>query len=526
MKRIVNALSRLSRGKRVYALVLCAATAMALPAQTTFTLLHSFDGTDGEHPQAALVQATNGDLYGTTYSGGIKPPHSSTSFGTAFQMSPSGTLKTIHKFCSQTAPNECLDGASPTASLLQAPNGDMYGTTTGGGDNLNCNDVSVSTGCGIVFKMTLSGTVTPIYDFCPNGSGQGDNCADGFSPKTALIQAGKLDFYGTTSLGAPQFCGAGYQCWGTVFQVMGNGTLTTLYNFCKGEDSPCPDGANPEAGLIQASDGDFYGTTFSGGAITSACDGLGCGTVFKITSSGTLTPLHSFCAQSGCPDGSMPQTALIQATNGDIYGVTPFGGAHGGGSIFQIANGGFTTLYSFCSEKKCADGSAPTGLIQGSDGNFYGTTSGRGANGKGTVFEWTASGVLMTLYSFCAQTNCTDGATPEAGLVQDTDGTFYGTTDSGGANNKGTVFSLSTGLGPFVETQTDSGAVGAAVTILGTGLTGATKVTFNGTSATFTVVSGTEITTAVPAGATTGPVQVATLGGSTLSSNVPFRVLP
>ena len=127
-----------------------------------------------------------------------------------------------------------------------------------------------------------------------------------------------------------------------------------------------------------------------------------------------------------------------------------------------------------------------------------------------------------TLYSFCSQSGCADGYKPYAGLIQDTNGDFYGTASSGGANS-GTVFSLSVGLGPFVEPQTTSGKVGAPVDILGTNLTGATSVTFNGTPAVFTVVSSSEITTTVPTGATTGAVEVVTPGG-TLSSNVPFRV--
>jgi uncharacterized repeat protein (TIGR03803 family) len=142
-----------------------------------------------------------------------------------------------------------------------------------------------------------------------------------------------------------------------------------------------------------------------------------------------------------------------------------------------------------------------------------------------SVFEVTAppGSTLTTLYSFCPVTPCTDGTGPLAGLMQATDGNFYGTTDGGGAYGDGTVFSLSVGLGPFVKTVPTSGKVGTAVTILGNNLTGTTSVTFNGTAAAFTVVSSTEITTAVPKGATTGEVQVTTASG-TLSSNVPFRV--
>jgi uncharacterized repeat protein (TIGR03803 family) len=168
-------------------------------------------------------------------------------------------------------------------------------------------------------------------------------------------------------------------------------------------------------------------------------------------------------------------------------------------------------------------------LIQGTDGNLYGATFSGGANetscngGCGTLFKITTAGKLTTLYNFCSKSGCTDGSSPEGGLVQDTNGTFYGTTYYGGTDGLGTVFSLSVGLGAFVKTVPMSGAVGAKVTILGTNLTGATSVSFDGTAATFKVVSATEITTTVPTGAKTGKVTVTTPAG-TLSSNVTFRV--
>jgi uncharacterized repeat protein (TIGR03803 family) len=186
------------------------------------------------------------------------------------------------------------------------------------------------------------------------------------------------------------------------------------------------------------------------------------------------------------------------------------------------------TLYSFCSQSNCADGASPTaGLVQATNGELYGTTQERGANGKGgTIFKITPGGTLTTLYSFCFQSGCVDGGGPYAGLVQDTAGDFYGAAEYHGANgNYGTVFSLAVGLGPFVETQPASGQVGAVVKILGTDLTGTTSVNFDGTPAAITFVSASEISTTVPVGATSGTVEVVTPRG-TLSSNVPFRVLP
>ncbi|MGA2741116.1 MAG: choice-of-anchor tandem repeat GloVer-containing protein [Bryobacteraceae bacterium] len=193
-------------------------------------------------------------------------------------------------------------------------------------------------------------------------------------------------------------------------------------------------------------------------------------------------------------------------------------GAYSYGTIFKTTdNGALTSLYSFGG----ADGTYPSStLVQATDGNFYGTTYEGGANSFGTVFEFTSGGVLLPLHSF----DSTDGAMIMGSLVQGTDGNFYGTATGGGADGYGTVFSLSTGLGPFVKALPAYGKVGAAIKILGTNLTDATSVTFNGIAAAFTVTSPTLITTTVPAGATSGKVQVTTPGG-TLSGNVRFLVL-
>jgi uncharacterized repeat protein (TIGR03803 family) len=509
MKRIVCELSKVNWPKRACAiLALCVTTAMALPAQTVTTLLR-FQGKDGGDPHGALVQATNGDFYGTTYEGGAN--HFGAGYaGTVFKISPSGTITRLYSFCAQTG---CADGAAPEAGLVQATNGDFYGTTG-----------------WTVFKITPGGTLTTLYTFCSL-----PQCADGEYPAAALIQGADGDFYGTTTEGGGNFSGESYE--GTVFKITPTGTLTTLHSFCADNGTvPCLDGFYPQAALVQAANGDLYGTTSAGGTNLFGGDG---GTVFKITPSGTLTTLYNFCSQSNCADGAGP-TGLVQGADRDFYGTTSFGGSGtceqpGCGTVFKItANGTLTTLYSFCSQAGCAYGGADGGepvaaLVQATDGNFYGTTDLYGANcgDCGTVFKITPSGTLTTLYSFCPQGKCTDGKRPN-GLVQATNGDFYGTTANGGGSSNcdegcGAIFSLSVGLGPFVKTQTTSGKVGAAVTILGTDLTGATSITFNGAAAAFTVVQPSEIKTTVPVGATTGTVQVATPGG-TLSSNVPFRV--
>jgi uncharacterized repeat protein (TIGR03803 family) len=497
MRRIVTALDKLNWGKRAFVVfVLCATTAITLPAQT-LTTLFSFDGTDGSEPKAGLVQATNGDFYGTTYEGGANGG------GTVFKITPGGTLTTLYSFCGQ---NNCTDGELPAAGLVQATNGDFYGTTYEGGANRNG---TCFTGCGTVFKITPSGTLTTLYSFCAQG---GVLCTDGDLPTAGLVQATDGDFYGTTYAG-------GANLGGTVFKITPSGMLTTLYSFCP--KNICTHGQYPEAGLIQATNGDLYGTTYAGGA-------NGDGTIFKITPSGTLTTLHSF----DNTDGANPDAGLVQGINGDFYGTSGSGGANLGGTIFKITpSGTLTTLYSFCSQSGCTDGDDPSGvLIQATDGDFYGTTEYGGAINQGTVFKITPGGALTTLYSFCSQSYCPDGLQPIAGLIQDTTGILYGTTSGGSegcgvGGGCGTVFSLSVGLGPFVETQRTSGMVGEVVKILGTDLTGATSVSFNGTVAAFTVVAPSLITATVPTGATSGTVQVVTPSG-TLSSNVPFRVLP
>jgi uncharacterized repeat protein (TIGR03803 family) len=462
----------------------CALTAIASNAQT-FTTLVSFDLANGSQPYASLVQGLDGNLYGTTSSGGAN------SSGTVFKVTTAGQLTTLYSFCIN---KDCTDGAVPLAALVQAPNGYLYGTTAQGGTH------GIA---GTAFKITPRGEHTTLYSFCARHIDGA--CADGGDVQAGLVQASNRDFYGTTVQG-------GIHKAGTVFKITPKGALTTLHSFCS--LAGCEDGDFPFAPLIQATNGDFYGTTYEGGGSSNA------GAVFRITPAGTLTTLYSFCAQTNCTDGSNPYAGLIQSTDGNFYGTTSQGGANGFGTVFRITSAGkLTTLYSFCAQTNCPDGANPsTGLVQATDGNFYGTTGDGGTNGDGTIFKLTATGTLTTLHTFVGS----DGYSPNA-LAQFTSGALYGTTSRGGANSYGTVFRLDIGLSPFVETLPTSGKVGASVKILGTKLTGTTSITFNGTPATFTVVSSSEITTTVPTGATTGKVEVIT-PHEKLSSNMPFRV--
>ncbi len=248
---------------------------------------------------------------------------------------------------------------------------------------------------------------------------------NGANPIASLILAKDGNFYGTTSNG-------GANTDGTVFKIAPEGALTPLYSFCP--KLGCADGSSPAAGLVQAIDGNFYGTTSRGGT-SSNCYG-GCGTVFKITPEGVLTTLHSFEGT----DGDIPYADLVQATDGNFYGTTSGGGDNSWGTVFKITpEGTLTTLYSFCPQIPCPDGEVPiAGLVQATDGNFYGTTEFGGVYYSGTVFKITPEGTLTTLHSF----DFAEGYAPSADLVQGTNGSFYGTTFEGGSYSIGTVFRI------------------------------------------------------------------------------------
>jgi uncharacterized repeat protein (TIGR03803 family) len=487
-------LSGLKKACTVFAL--CAATTIAGRAQD-FDTLFRFDGPNGDLPQSSLIQGRDGNLYGTTTAGGGCEIFS-LGCGTIFKITPSGTFSTLYTFCPVIVIG-CPDGSSPVGGLILANDGSLYGTTEGGGF---VGSLCSPTGCGTIFKITPEGTLTTLHRFV---------FTDGQDLHAGLFRASDRNFYGTTRSG-------GTYGYGTVFRMTPTGTLTTLYSFCA--QPSCPDGGVPQASLVQATNGDLYGTTWEYGSA------YGHGTVFKITLQGRLTTMHVFHVI----DGAQPFDALIQGTDGNLYGTTSSGGHSGNGTVFTITLGGeFATLHDFCIHPHCTDGFAPfSALIQATDGNFYGTTAGTIYHeGAATVFRMSPSGMLTTLQYF----DGANGDAPYGGLVQATTGKFFGTTTRGGYYSVkvcqgigcGTVFSGDTGLGPFVAFVHAAGEVGQTGGILGQGFTGASDVSLNGTPADFTVVSDTFIRATVPAGATTGYVTVTTPGG-TLTSNVPFRV--
>jgi uncharacterized repeat protein (TIGR03803 family) len=446
------------------------------------------------------------------------------------------------------------DGSNPQwGALVQGVDGNFYGTTTGGG--ANSGGCSRSPGCGTVFKITPGGALTTLHNF--------NDDANGWGPMPGLALATNGDFYGVNSNGGNFGVCFGLGC-GVAFKISPGGTLNTLLEFNRGAE-----GGNPNSVLVQATNGNFYGTTVNGGtngdgaifemtpagALTTLHDfdftdgwdpqnalmvqgadgdlygetagggsfscpspAVGCGTVFRITPGGGFTSLHSFKGS----DGSVPFGGLVQGSDGNFYGTTYAGGTNGDGTVFKITPGGrVTTLHSFDG----TDGSNPDGgLVQANDGNFYGTTFAGGANGDGTIFEITAGGALTTLHNF----NGADGANPNAALLQGTGGTFYGTTYAGGTSGDGTVFSLSTGLGAFVSFVPAARPVGGVVGIFGQGFTDTTAVYF-GAAASFHVESDTYLTATVPAGADTGPIIVVegpAVGAVILTSNKIFRVTP
>jgi uncharacterized repeat protein (TIGR03803 family) len=366
-------------------------TNINISCQQVEIVLHSFaGGTDGASPRGSLLQAPDGNLYGTTSAGG------SSGLGTVFKITPAGQESVLYSFVGGS------DGATPSGSLILASDGNLYGTTGSGGS-----------GSGTVFKITLTGTEGVLYAFSGG--------ADGQFPSGGLIQANDGQLYGTTAVG-------GLANAGTVFVVNLSGSEKVLYSF-----SGAPDGYEPFGSLIQATDGDLYGLALGG------CKGYGC--VFRVTLAGAETILHSFVQGI---DGAGPFGSLIQASDGNLYGMTSGGGVAAGvnppGTVFRISLDGIeSTVHNFLGG---SDGTYPEGsLIQASDGNLYGLTSGGGSSAinVGVAFKISLSGSETILYSFAGGI---DAAAPRRDLVQGTDGHFYGTSLTGGTNGFGTVFRI------------------------------------------------------------------------------------
>jgi len=429
----------------------------------TFTLLHSFTGTtsDGNFPDAALIQATDGQFYGTTTEGG------SANKGIVFKITSTGTFTLLHSFGTFTN-----DGINPQAALFQSVDGNFYGTTANGGSGSNA---------GIAFKMTSAGAVTILHRF-----GDGTLSNDGLAPEASLIQIGGGDLYGTTIYG-----GSGESS-GTVFEMTTTGTVTILHNFDDG--SVTNDGLFPLSNLILGADGSLYSSTLSGGSANK-------GTLFKVS---TYTILHEFGDGSVTNDGQASYGNLIKGSDGNFYGTTEGGGSANDGVAYKITpSGTVTILHSFHDGSVTNDGNEPNSLILGADGNFYATTYKGGSANYGTFFKMTPSGSVTILHNFHDGSVASDGAYPDTGLLQSTDGNFYGATYTGGSTGAyGTAFKITpTGTETILHNFGDGsvsndGIYGCEGLILGTdgnfyGMSGYGGSTAHGTLFKMTL-SGTE----------------------------------
>jgi uncharacterized repeat protein (TIGR03803 family) len=422
---------------RLVALTALCALVLAGPqrasAQVTYDVLYTFTGTTATGSHSALVQGTDGNFYGTTSNGGAA------NVGTVYRMTASGDVTVLHEFAGGSS-----DGATPLAALIQARDGNFYGTTSAGG----------TANAGTVFRMTPSGTVMILHDFV-GGSG------DGATPQAPLIQATDGNLYGTTTVG-------GSLDVGTAFRMTPFGETTLLHSFTGPTSSctilpsqqlpPCPpegtEGRFPAAALIQASDGNFYGITSGGGGTNSPSTSSATllnGTIFRMTPGGVVTTLKSFVyGITLCCRGSFPRGSLVQAIDGNLYGRTSESlgsSSHDSGTVFRLnpINGGFAIVGE--------GGQTNSNLIQATDWNFYGQ-SWTSFNGS-AVFRITPRGVRTVLHV---------GASNQVGstLLQAADGNFYGTLDGPASLDPGaaSVFRLSAGL-PAPTSQPSSQAVRA-----------------------------------------------------------------
>ena len=382
----------------------------------TESVLYSFGAgagtaasTDAADPVAPLLLAGDGNFYGTTIGGGQYGN------GTVFRVTPGGVETVLYSF------GNGADAANPAAGLIVGSDGALYGTAEYGG----------TYGQGAVFRITTAGSESVLYSF--TGAGGRPNSTDGANPVGELVLTPDGSFYGTADYGGAYGSGA-------VFRIAPDGTEAVLYSFTgEGGVAGSVDAAAPESGLTIGADGSLYGTTSAGGA-------HGAGTVFRVTTAGAESVLYSFSgggAVAGSPDGAAPVAGLLLGADGNFYGTTASGGVTNQGTVFSMTPAGVeTVLHSFSG----SDGATPlAGLIQASDGNLYGTTQVGGPYDTGTVFRITTGGALTTLVGFAAAGG-SDGGRPEAALTAGSGNTLYGVTGSGGANNAGTFFRVTNAL--------------------------------------------------------------------------------
>ncbi len=459
------------KNSKVYGLiaVLMLSMTIATAHAQTYSDLHDFGSASGDPLNPAysgiVAQGRDGNLYSTTPAGG------SGNLGTVFKVTASGAVSVIYSF-------DGTHGQVPYSGLTLGTDGNFYGTTSLGG----------SSKVGVIFNITPAATYVVLHTF---------GGADGSTPYAPPIQAADGNFYGTTAFG-------GTNGYGTVYKLTAAGVYTVLHSF------DLTNGSRPYGPLVQGKDGNFYGTAFGGVGDNRY------GMVFKVTGGGNFTILHAF----DLTDGGNPYAGLVLGKDGNFYGTTSNGGKGGYGNVFKITTAGvLTSLHSF---NQVTDGGAPFGgLVQATDGNFYGVGYLSGPKRDGTIFRITPAGTLNVLYSF----DGTKGGSPMVTPLQHTTGILYGDTNIFGAHNDGVFYSLNSSLAPYAALLPTSGKVAKTIGILGQGFNGAKGVSFNGTAAKFKVSSDTFLTATIPAGATTGIVTV-TIPGGNLKSNITFRVVP
>lgn len=497
-------------GKRVPTLFLVfvalAVSAISAHGQN-FSILYNFGGPpDGQLPVAGLLES-NGILYSTTQEGGST--NVTGAAGAVFSVDISSGKETVlYTFGGFNGP----DGNFPSSTLVADAAGNLYGTTIAGGSNHT--GICFSSGCGIIFKMSPSGTETILYSFTGGADGLGPN---------GLIFDGAGNLYGTARWGGQG--GQHGECCGTVFKLAPDGILTTLYTFAGGANGEAPAGS-----LVLDKSGNLYGATSFGGN-TSDCvttsSPAGCGVLFKIDTNGNETVLYTF---TGGADGAQPNGSLLLDSGGNLYGTansggnagcnSPFSFYPGCGVVFELtASGSEKILHAFRPVKE--DGANPDSGLATDGINLFGTTMNGGTYTNGTVFQLNAAGLTL-LHSFHRHV---DGWLPEGGVIRDVAGNLYGTT---AGNNSGCPFNYIYGacgtvfrvIAPpqITKFAPSSGPVGTTVSISGVSFSQATEVTFNGVAATFTVKSDKLVTATVPAGATTGKIAITSPGGTATSS--------
>jgi uncharacterized repeat protein (TIGR03803 family) len=454
------------------------AIAIAAPAQTVSTIYTFSSGSKPNYPAGVMAQGQDGNFYGVTLSG------NGCCQGVIYKISSEGAITSLYSMGQS-------DGTNCTGLTL-GTDGNFYGTCKNGGTN----------NYGTLFKVTSAGVLTVLHNFAAQGS-----TSDGCIPYVPPIQASNGDFYGTTA-----FCGANN--YGTVYKLTLAGAYTMLYSF----QGPPNDTVLP-LGLIEGTDGNLWGV--GNGWIISG------GGIFKITLAGKESLVYTFQpnADGGYLDGEGPDANLIQGSNGDFYGTTEEGGSANEGTIFSLTESGTeTVLYSFPNQTDGAYPSLP--LTQAPNGLLFGaaTDCAGGGCSQAGLFDITTKGAYKSVYLYPLV--CSNCGQPFAPLLLSTNGTFYSTTEQGGIG-VGSFYSLSNGYGPFISpVNVKSSAEGSRVGILGQGFSSKSVVAFGGTKATATkLTGGTYITATVPTGALTGDITVTT-GSTVLSTLASFRITP